>query len=83
MQTARRDELKKQGRTSNQFDDSEYERWSAGIAVSQTPKPHGGIDRFLGTNEKLAARGEDAFVTSIEIGKNKIRKDRIHGLENK
>ena len=52
----------------NHFNDSEYERWSEGIAAKQPRRTQGGIESFLGPNEKLQAGREDISIASGETG---------------
>jgi len=70
MQNAQYPRLKKEGHSTNRFNDCEYERWSKGIKTTQSPTTQLGIERFLGTTENLQAGREDTSVFLIEIGKS-------------
>jgi hypothetical protein len=69
MQNAKRHELKKEGHSTNQFNDAEYERWTEGITGSQSSKAQSGIQSFLETSDNLQAGREDNSISLIEIGK--------------
>jgi hypothetical protein len=70
MQNAQYHGFKKGSHSTNQFNASEYERWSEGIKNTQSPTTQCGIESFLGTNENLQTRREDISVFLIEIGKS-------------
>jgi hypothetical protein len=70
MQNAQYHGFKKENHSTNQFNDSEYERWSEGIKATQSPTTQCGIESFLGTKENLQAGREDISVFLIGIGKS-------------
>lgn len=67
MQNEQRHELKARCQSINQFDDSEYERWSERFNATQSFNAESGFESFLGTNENMNARNEDMFESSIEM----------------
>jgi hypothetical protein len=69
MQDAKRDELKKEGHSTNQFNDAEYERWSEGISGTQSFKAQSGIQSFLETSDNPQPGRESNSISLIEIGK--------------
>ena len=68
MRNAQRHDLKNESHSTNRFNDSEYERWSEGIAPPQSLKTQGGIESFLGTTENLRAGSEDVSEPLNDIG---------------
>ena len=68
MQNARHDGHKKERHSTNQFNDSEYKRWSEELMPTRSCKTQSGIESFLGTNENPQAGCEDISVSSMEIG---------------
>jgi hypothetical protein len=54
---------------ANQFNDSEYQRWSAGIRAGRPLSVASGIASFLDPNEDLQPGREDIPTSSVEIGK--------------
>jgi hypothetical protein len=69
MQNAKRKGSEKEGHTTNQFNDSEYERWSKGITDTKSLEIQSGIKSFLGTPANLQPGREDNSISLIEIGK--------------
>src|SRR5487761_355484 len=65
--------LAKQSHSTIRFDDSEYERWSQGIAVAPSLKTQWGIERFLGANENIKPAHEDVS-TSFVPYRRKMKK---------
>jgi hypothetical protein len=68
MQNSRHPGSEEERRSTNQFNHSEYKRWSEGLKATRSFKTQSGIDSFLGANENLQARCEDISVSSMEIG---------------
>lgn len=68
MRNARHHISEKERNSANQFNDSEYKRWSEGISTGQSLKTQWGIESFLGTNEKLDPGSEDISLSSMEVG---------------
>jgi hypothetical protein len=66
MQSSPQQGLKKDKHSANRFNDSEYERWSAGISARRAAKPIGGIVRFLATAENSETGPEDLSASLIE-----------------
>jgi hypothetical protein len=58
MQNTDQREARQEGQPSNQFDDAEYKRWSGKLRAPRSPAS-GGIENFLGQDEKMAKRGEN------------------------
>jgi hypothetical protein len=56
-------------RSTNQFNHSEYKRWSEELMATRSFKTQSGIDSFLGTNENLQLGCEDISLSSMEIDK--------------
>jgi hypothetical protein len=67
MQTTRHHGIKDERHSTNQFNDSEYKRWSEGLTATRSFKTQWGIDSFLGTNENLQPGNEDVSLSSTEI----------------
>jgi hypothetical protein len=68
MQNAERHKLKKQGHSTNRFNDAEYERWSKGTTGDRPLKAQSRIQSFLGTSENMQAGREDISVSLTKIG---------------
>jgi hypothetical protein len=68
MQNTRHHGFKKEIHSANQFNDSEYKRWSEAITRSQSPKTEWGIESFLGTNENLQPVHQDISISLVGIG---------------
>jgi hypothetical protein len=68
MQSAQRHGLKKKSHSTNQFNHSEYSRWSDGLKASQSRKTECEIESFLGTTEILETVHENISVSLKEIG---------------
>ena len=81
MQNEKRHSLKKESHSMNRFNNSEYERWSEGVATTQSPETLGGIDGFLGTTKHPQVRSQDIPVTLIETGENGEGMGHEHGVE--
>jgi hypothetical protein len=68
MRNGRYHGLKKEGHSMNQFNDSEYERWSEQFKATESLQAQSGIESFLGTSENLQPGREDISVSLIKIG---------------
>jgi hypothetical protein len=68
MRNARHHISEKEKNSANQFNESEYKRWSEGIAANQSLKTQWGIESFLGTNKNLDPGSEDISLSSMEAG---------------
>ncbi len=68
MQNALHCGFKKESPSTNQFNDSEYKRWSEAITGSEYPKGECGIESFLGMNENPRSNSQDNSVSLVEIG---------------
>ena len=79
MQNAKRHELKKEGHSTNQFNDAEYKRWSEGITGTQSLKAQSGIESFLGTSKDLQPGREDISL-SFDRDKRKMKMGRIKSM---
>jgi hypothetical protein len=79
MQNAKRHELKKEGHSTNQFNDAEYERWSKGITGTQSLKTQSGIESFLGMSKDLQPGREDVSV-SLDRDRRKMEMGRIKSM---
>ena len=60
--------FKKKNQSTNQFNNSEYQRWSEGTKGSQCHKTEWGIESFLGTNENLQSGRQDVSKPLVEAG---------------
>jgi hypothetical protein len=60
--------FKKESHSSNQFNDSEYKRWSKGITATQSNTTQSGIESFLGTNETPQSESEETSGSLTAIG---------------
>jgi len=67
MLSTQKQGLKKENHSANRFNDSEYERWSAGITARRPSKAIEGITRFLATAENSALEHEDLSASMIEF----------------
>jgi hypothetical protein len=68
MQNAQRHGLNKQSHSTNQFNHSEYSRWSEGLKAGQSRKTECEIERFLGTTENPRTEDENISLSLKEIG---------------
>ena len=68
MKNAQHHGLKKESHSTNQFNDSEYKRWSEGIAADKPGGTQWGIESFLDPNENPRPGCEDISISSVEIG---------------
>jgi hypothetical protein len=68
MQNAHDLASKMERRFANQFNDSEYRRWSARIRAGRPLSVPSGITVFLDPNEDLQPGREDIPLSSVEIG---------------
>jgi hypothetical protein len=66
MRNAQHYELKEEGCCTNKFNNIEYERWSAGIIGSQSPKTQWVVERFLGTPEKMPLQRENTSLSLVK-----------------
>jgi hypothetical protein len=68
MQIAQRHGLAKESHSTNQFNHSEYSRWSEGLKASQSRETQCEIERFLGTTENPRTDHENISLSLKEIG---------------
>ena len=66
MQSGEQRGLMKEKNPTNRFNDSEYERWSAGITARRPAKPIGEIGRFLGTAQNRESGRDDLSASTME-----------------
>jgi hypothetical protein len=68
MQNEKHHELKKEGQSTNQFNDVEYERWSGRSKGTQSVSAQWGIENFLGLSKNQQPEREDISASLTEIG---------------
>ena len=79
MQNAQQHGLKKECRSTNRFNDSEYDRWSQGLKAIQSSKPQWGIESFLGTTDSLQREHANICVP-FDSDWQKMKKGRITNM---
>ena len=68
MQITRYRGFKNTNHSTNQFNNSEYKRWSKGTKGNQCHRTEWGIESFLGTNENLQSGRQDVSNPLVEVG---------------
>jgi hypothetical protein len=81
MRNAQHYKLKQEGCFTNKFNNTEYERWSAGITGSQSPKTQWVVESFLGTSKKMPLERENISLSLVETREKQNRAGRRYVLE--
>jgi hypothetical protein len=68
MQITHQHGSKNESHSANRFNDSEYQRWSAGIRATRAVRAESGIANFLNVRESLPTESENICTSSAEIG---------------
>jgi hypothetical protein len=74
--------MKKESRSTNHFNDSEYNRWSQRLKAIQSFNPQSGIENFLGTTDSLQADHAD-ICAPFDSDWQKVKKGRIKNMARK